>query len=75
MDELGIPGIEIESWYGMWEPANMRHEVVNVLNREIAEAVTAPRVVDCLISQGAHSNRLECGRFRSLDESGELTRI
>jgi tripartite-type tricarboxylate transporter receptor subunit TctC len=52
MDELGIPGIEIESWYGVCAPANMPKEVVNVLNPEIDEAMKAPRVDDRLISQG-----------------------
>jgi len=50
--ESGLPGIEIGSWYGLWGPAGMPREAVNVLDREIAEAMRTPRVVDRLVAQG-----------------------
>jgi tripartite-type tricarboxylate transporter receptor subunit TctC len=50
--ELGYPGIEIGSWYGVWGPAGMSPEVVSVLDRAIAEAMKTPRVTDPLVAQG-----------------------
>ncbi len=50
--ESGLAGFEERSWYGLWGPARMPREVVNVLNREIAEALTTPRVTERLAAQG-----------------------
>jgi tripartite-type tricarboxylate transporter receptor subunit TctC len=52
MEELGIPGIEIGSWYGVWGPANLPRDAVSVLNREFADAMKTPSVVDRLVLQG-----------------------
>jgi tripartite-type tricarboxylate transporter receptor subunit TctC len=52
MEELGVPGIEIGSWYGVWGPARLPADVVGVLNREFAAAMKTPSVVDRLVSQG-----------------------
>ena len=52
LEESGLPGIEIGSWYGMWGPANMPRDVVAILNREIAEAMKTPRVIDRVVAQG-----------------------
>lgn len=50
--EAGLPGIEIGSWYGLWGPAGMPRDAVDVLDREIAAAMRTPRVVDRLMAQG-----------------------
>lgn len=52
LQEAGIREFEIGSWYGVWGPAGVPREVVNVLNREIAEAMKTPRVIDRLVAQG-----------------------
>lgn len=50
--ESGLAGFEERSWYGLWGPARMPREAVNVLNREIAEALKTPRVTERLTAQG-----------------------
>jgi tripartite-type tricarboxylate transporter receptor subunit TctC len=50
--ESGLPGIEIGSWYGLWGPAGVPRNAVDVLEREIAQAMKAPQVVDRLVEQG-----------------------
>ena len=52
LEEAGLPGIEIGSWYGMWGPANMPQDVLAILNRAIADAMKTPRVTDRVVAQG-----------------------
>ena len=52
LEETGLRGFETGSWYGIWGPANMPREVVGILNREIAEAMKTPRVIERLMAQG-----------------------
>jgi tripartite-type tricarboxylate transporter receptor subunit TctC len=52
LTESGLTGFEERSWYGIWGPARMPREVVNLLNREIAEAMKSPRVGERLAAQG-----------------------
>ena len=49
--ESGLAGFEDGSWYGIWGPARMPRDVLNVLNREIAEAMKTPRVTERLVAQ------------------------
>lgn len=49
--ESGLAGFEDGSWYGLWGPAGMPRDVLNVLNREIGEAMKTPRVTERLVSQ------------------------
>lgn len=68
--ESGLPGIEIGSWYGMWGPAGMPREVVNVLNREIAEAMKTPRVIEGVVAQGlipVGSNAVDFAAFQNTE--------
>jgi len=50
--ESGLPGIEIGSWYGLWGPAGMPRDAIDVLDLEIAEAMRTPKVIDRLVAQG-----------------------
>lgn len=52
LQEAGLREFEIGSWYGVWGPANMPNDVVSILNREIAEAMKNPRVIDRVVAQG-----------------------
>ena len=52
LEESGFKNFEIGSWYGLWGPANMPKDVVAILNREIAEAVKTPRVMERVAAQG-----------------------
>ena len=68
--ESGLPGIEIGSWYGLWGPAGVPHHAVDVLDREIAQAMQAPQVVDRLIEQGlipVGSNAADFAAFQNAE--------
>ena len=68
--ELGFPGIEIGSWYGLWGPAGMPRDAVNVLDREIAVAMKTPRVIDRLVAQGlipVGSNAADFAAFQNAE--------
>ncbi|MDN6882415.1 tripartite tricarboxylate transporter substrate binding protein [Variovorax sp. CAN2819] len=42
LSEVGMPGFELLSWYGIWGPADLPEDIANRLNSEIAKAVDAP---------------------------------
>ncbi len=42
--EVGLMNLVIESWFGVFGPAGMPADVVNVLNREISAALATPEV-------------------------------
>lgn len=44
MAEVGLKDLVIESWFGVFGPAGMPADVVNVLNREISAALGTPEV-------------------------------
>lgn len=50
--EAGYPGFETGSWFAAWGPKNMPPDVVAILNREIAEAMKSPRVLERVVPQG-----------------------
>lgn len=50
LSELGMPGIEITSWFGLFAPANTPVEIVNRLNRDAQAALKTMR--DGLVAQG-----------------------
>ena len=52
LEESGLTGFEMGSWYGVWGPAGVPREAIAVLNREIAEAMKTPRVTERLVSLG-----------------------
>jgi tripartite-type tricarboxylate transporter receptor subunit TctC len=70
MEEAGFPGFETGSWFGVWGPNHMPGDVVGILNREIAEAMKTPRVIDRLVPQGLipiGSNSVEFAAFQEAE--------
>lgn len=53
MAEVGLAGVEIDSWSGLLAPAKTPPEIINKLQREVSKALAAPDVNDRLSSQGA----------------------
>jgi len=51
--ESGVPGYQIDSWYGTLVPAKTPPAIVNLLNREIVALVKLPEIRDRLIREGA----------------------
>jgi tripartite-type tricarboxylate transporter receptor subunit TctC len=52
-EATGLKGFEVDSWYAVFAPAKMPDEVVQRMNREIAEVVRRPEIKAKLLEQGA----------------------
>lgn len=50
--EAGIPGFEIENWYGLVAPAGTPPDIVNRLNKEIIKILKDPKLVEELSKEG-----------------------
>ncbi len=53
LDESGLPGFDVTSWYGIVAPAGTPHDIVDRLQTEIAGALAQPDVREKLAAQGA----------------------
>ena len=52
MIESGLPGFEVNNWYGLVAPAKTPAEVIAVLNRQVRTALEAPDVKEAMLKQG-----------------------
>ncbi|MEK7876294.1 MAG: tripartite tricarboxylate transporter substrate binding protein [Pseudomonadota bacterium] len=52
LDESGLPGFEVLTWFGILAPAATPQEIVNRLNSEILQIVAQPAVKDQLLKMG-----------------------
>lgn len=46
--ELGVPGYDVSSWYGLFAPAGTPKEVVGLLNRKMNDVLASKEVKDAL---------------------------
>ncbi|HKS64601.1 MAG TPA: tripartite tricarboxylate transporter substrate binding protein [Xanthobacteraceae bacterium] len=53
ISESGVPGYNVQSWYGVWMPRGTPKEIVTKISREIAEIVKLPDVRERLKTLGA----------------------
>lgn len=53
INESGVPGFEVITWFGFLAPAGTPKEIVKRLNGEIGRAIQAPEVRERLASLGA----------------------
>jgi tripartite-type tricarboxylate transporter receptor subunit TctC len=44
VDEAGLPGLYINTWYGMWAPAGTPHDIVAKINRAVVAALADSNV-------------------------------
>jgi tripartite-type tricarboxylate transporter receptor subunit TctC len=52
VSESGLPGFEMESWYGLWGPAKLPRELSARLAGEVAKAVRSQLATERLAEQG-----------------------
>ena len=52
LDESGLPGFEVLTWFGILAPAGTPREIVNRLNGEILQVVARPAVREQLLKTG-----------------------
>jgi len=53
LDELGLPGVYADNWYGLFAPAKTPPAVVAKLNATVVAALKSPDIADKLIKSGA----------------------
>ena len=53
MQEAGVPGYQVTTWYGLWAPAGTPPEIVNRLQTEVVKAFAKPEVKEIWAAQGA----------------------
>lgn len=67
--ESGVPGYEVNVWYGIQAPAGTPKEVIQKLNGEIARALGDPEIVKRFREQGVEVVASSATRFAELVES------
>ena len=52
MDEAGIKGYDVSNWNAIWAPAKTPREVIQRLNRDIAQSMESADVKERVAAQG-----------------------
>ena len=55
LEEAGISGVDMWSWWGIVGPAGMPANVVNALNAEIGKMLSSPELSTFLANEGAEA--------------------
>src|SRR3984957_17762776 len=66
LDEAGISGFDLSSWWGIVGPAGMPANVVNALNAEIGKMLAAPELIQVLSNEGAEAETMTPRQFGDL---------
>lgn len=64
LTELGIKGVELGNWFGVWAPAATPREVVARIGGEVAKAMALPEVKQRFADLGADAVALDAAAFR-----------
>lgn len=66
LDELGVAGFDLWSWWGIVGPAGMPANVVNALNSEIGKMLNSPELNKFLSNEGAEAETMTPQKFGDL---------
>ena len=66
LEEAGIAGFDLWSWWGIVGPAGMPANVVNALNSEIGKMLTSPELSTFLSNEGAEAEAMTPQQFGDL---------
>jgi tripartite-type tricarboxylate transporter receptor subunit TctC len=53
INESGIPGYEVQSWYGLAAPAQTPPAIIDKIQRAVAKAMSHPAIVEKMQSYAA----------------------
>ena len=53
MAEAGVPGYEVDAWFGLLAPAGTPRAVIDELNRNVIAVLKTPEIEKLLFEQGA----------------------
>ena len=63
LEESGIPGVDLGTWWGVAGPAGMPPDIVNALNAEIGKMLTSPELATFLTNEGAEAEAMTPRQF------------
>ena len=63
LEESGIPGVDMWSWWGIVGPAGMPANVVAALNAEIGKMLNSPELATFLSNEGAEAETMTAQQF------------
>jgi Tripartite tricarboxylate transporter family receptor len=66
LEESGISGVDLGTWWGIAGPAGMPANVVQALNAEIGKMLTSPELGMFLASEGAEAEAMTPQQFGDL---------
>lgn len=83
VSESGLPGYEMDLWYGVYAPANVGREVIARLNAEFNRAMSAPDIKERLSTLGyeawtgapellAEQTRRDLARYADVVKKGNI---
>lgn len=66
LDEAGVPGYEVASWFGVLAPAGTPRDIVNLMHAQVAKAVAQPDLREKYISLGSEPTSNTPQEFHAL---------
>ena len=66
LDEAGISGFDLSSWWGIVGPAGMPADIVDALNSEIGKMLNSPELSTFLSNEGAEAEAMTPQQFGDL---------
>jgi len=63
IDEAGVPGYEVEGWFGLFAPTGTPAQIVAKLNKATVEIMNAPKTRELLEQQGATPSQDDATQF------------
>ena len=63
LEESGIPGVDMWSWWGIVGPAGMPANIVDALNAEIGKMLNSPELATFLSNEGAEAETMTAQQF------------
>ena len=67
--EAGVPGYEMNTWYGLFGPSALPKEIVSKLNAEVTRVLGLAEVRERLLNDGADPGNLTLDQFAALIRS------
>lgn len=67
--EAGYPGVEADTWFGVYAPAGVPPEVLARLNREINKALAVASVKARFQDVGGEATPISAGEFKAIAQA------
>ncbi len=63
LDETGIKGFDVSTWYGLFMPAGTPAAIVTKVNAEVNRLLAMPEVKEAILAQGAEPQSMSVANF------------